>query len=319
VASEKSTQFQLPNHLKAGIWKKVQTLSAVAKLCGAEPQKFGTQQYMVLTAAPKAEVVGEGVSKSPSNATYSPVVAIPRKVQVTLRTSDEFLWADEDYQLGVFTDMQGLIGIALARALDLIAIHGINPLTGALLTGSPAKLIDTMNRVAWNASTSNPDLAIEAAVGMVLADEITPNGIALAPSFAFDYATQRHPTSGQLLHPEAGFGQNMPNVSGLAAAVSSTVAGPEAAVSGGAYATTNPNVKAIIGDWEAFKWGVQRSIPIELIRYGDPDGQGDLKRKNEIALRGEVVYGVGILDLDAFSLVSDLEAESSPAESSPSV
>ena len=40
-----------------------------------------------------------------------------------------------------------------------------------------------------------------------------------------------------------------------------------------------------------------------LIEYGDPDGLGDLQRMNQIALRAEVVYGVGIMDLNAFAKI----------------
>ena len=36
-------------------------------------------------------------------------------------------------------------------------------------------------------------------------------------------------------------------------------------------------------------------------RVDDPDGQGDLKRNNQVAFRAEVVYGWGISTLDAFS------------------
>jgi hypothetical protein len=50
------------------------------------------------------------------------------------------------------------------------------------------------------------------------------------------------------------------------------VSAPEATISGGAYATTNPNVKAIVGDFTAIRWGVQRQVPVEVIRFGDPDG-----------------------------------------------
>ena len=31
-------------------------------------------------------------------------------------------------------------------------------------------------------------------------------------------------------------------------------------------------------------------MPLEIIRFGDPDGQGDLKRRNQIALRLEILY-----------------------------
>lgn len=82
--------------------------------------------------------------------------------------------------------------------------------------------------------------------------------------------------------------------------------GPEAlTVSTGMYASTNPNIKAIVGDFTAFKWGVQRSIGVNLIEYGDPDGDGDLQRSNEIALRAEVVYGIGFIDLDSFAVIKD--------------
>ena len=56
---------------------------------------------------------------------------------------------------------------------------------------------------------------------------------------------------------------------------------------------------------QGIRWGVQRDLPLEVITYGDPDGQGDLKRKNQIALRVEIVYGWAVMDLDAFALVVD--------------
>lgn len=310
MAAIGTAAFSLPKHLASGVWKKTQTGSAIARLSGQEPQLFGEQQYMTLTAPPKAEIVGEGANKGQSNPAFAPVTAIPRKAQVTARFNEEVLWADEDYQLGVLAQMGDLVATALARALDLVAIHGINPLTGAALTGTPAKLLDTTNSVEVTSTTvAAPDADIEAAVGLVLADGITPSGVAIDPAYAFRYATARD-LQGRLLHPEAGYGQNLTSLGGLQAASSTTVSAPEAAVSGGAYATTNPNVKAIVGDWSAFRWGVQRNIALETIRYGDPDGDGDLKRKNQIALRAEVVYGIGILSLDAFAKIVDATANS---------
>jgi hypothetical protein len=50
---------------------------------------------------------------------------------------------------------------------------------------------------------------------------------------------------------------------------------------------------------------VQRQVPIEVIRFGDPDGSGDLKRQNQIALRLEVVYGAAIMDTNAFAVIED--------------
>ena len=63
------------------------------------------------------------------------------------------------------------------------------------------------------------------------------------------------------------------------------------------------NVLGIVGQFDAFRWGVQRSVSAHMIEYGDPDGLGDLQRNNQIALRAEVVYGVGIMDLNAFAKI----------------
>ena len=302
--------FSLPKHMVPGVWQKAQGQSVLARLSASEPQEFGDQQYMTLTAPPRGEVVGEAAQKSESTAQFAPVTAIPRKVQVTQRFSQEVMWADESRQLGVLKTMRDLSGSALGRALDLIAIHGINPLTGALLAGSPAKILDTTNVVELDtAALAKPDQAIEAAVGLVLADSLSPDGIALDNTYAFSLATQRD-SQGRKLYPELGFGATATAFSGLNAAVSDTVrGGPEAVTpSTGAYRTTNPNIKAIAGDFSAFRWGVQVNIPLELIEFGDPDGLGDLKRQNQIAIRSEVVYGIGIMSTDAFGVVKDAVA-----------
>ena len=63
---------------------------------------------------------------------------------------------------------------------------------------------------------------------------------------------------------------------------------------------------AIVGDFEnAFRWGYAKNIPLEIIPYGDPDGQGDLKRTNEIVLRSEAFIGWGILDAASFARITD--------------
>lgn len=310
MAALATGSFSLPKHMVPGVWQKAQGQSVLARLSAADPQEFGEQQYMTLTAPPRGEVVGEGAQKSESTAQFAPVTAIPRKVQVTQRFSQEVKWADESRQLGVLQTMADLSGVALGRALDLIGIHGINPLTGALLTGSPAKILDTTNVVELTTATlATPDQAVEAAVGLVLDDRVSPNGIALDNAFAFSLATQRD-TLDRKLYPELGFGSTATSFAGLNAAVSDTVrGGPEAVTaSTGAYATNNPNVKAIAGDFSAFRWGVQVNVPLELIEWGDPDGLGDLKRQNQIAIRAEVVYGIGIMSLDAFAQVKDATA-----------
>jgi HK97 family phage major capsid protein len=308
MATLASSAFSLPNHLASGLWSKVQTGSTVAKLSGQEPQMFGVTQYMTFTGKPKGEVVAEGANKSQSQPTFGTKNSVPRKVQVTMRFNEEVQWADEDYQMGVLAAVRDAGSEALARALDLIVYHGINPLTGVALSGSPAKVLDTSNNVEIvTATLAKPDVDIESAVGLVIADGFQPNGIAFDPTFAYTLGTTRD-SQGRKLYPEVGTGQNLAGYDGMNAAVSTTVSAPEATISGGAYASANPNVKAIVGDFSALRWGVQRQIPIEVIRFGDPDGSGDLKRANQIAIRLEVVYGFALMDTDAFAVVKDATA-----------
>lgn len=290
----------LPTNIADGLFKKTLTGSAVAALSGAEPQKFGSTTLMTLSGRPRAEYVGEGADKASTSAAFGTKTVSPHKVQVTMRFNEEVQWADEEYQLSVLSTLASEGGLALARALDLGVFHGINPLTGtAIASIVPGdRLGTTTNSVELTTATLlTPDIVVEQAAGLIIADGYLPTGIAFDPTYAWNIATSRY-TDGRKKYPELGFGGDITSFEGLQAYSSTTVSGlPEA--------SANTGVKAIMGDWSLLRWGVQKSIPVELIKFGDPDGQGDLKRKNQIALRAEIVYGWGVLDLDGFSTIVD--------------
>ena len=293
----------LPTNIASGLFSKALTGSGIAAISGAEPQKFGNVTHMTLTGRPRAELVGEGAQKGTTGTTFGTKIVAPHKFQVTQRFNQEVKWADEDYQLGVLKTLADEAGLALARALDLGAFHGINPLAGTVAAGIIAgvRIGTTTNSVEITTATlTTPDLVLEQAAGLIIADGYVPNGIVFDPSYAWTIATSRY-ADGRKKYPELGFGADITTFEGLRAFSTSTVSGtPEA--------SANTNVKAIMGDWSLFRWGVQESIPVEVIEFGDPDGQGDLKRNNQIALRAEVVYGWGIMDLDGFATVKDAVA-----------
>lgn len=288
-----TSDFQIPNNIAQGIFKKAQTGSTIAQLSGARPQKFGSETNWVLTAPPKAEVVGEGGEKSPTPTTYAPKTVKPVKLQVTMRFSQEVQWADEDTQIGVLQDLSENAGIALGRALDLIGIHKLNPLTGAVSALISEGIIDTTKSATL--ADSKYDIAVEAAAGLVIDAGYAPTGVAMDPSLSFGLATMRD-TTGRRMYPELGYGTAVTNFEGMRAAVSDTVSAKN-------EVTKATNVLGIVGQFDAFRWGVQRQVNAHLIEYGDPDGLGDLQRMNQIALRAEVVYGVGIMDLKAFAKI----------------
>lgn len=293
-----TSNITLPKNIAAGMWSKAQTGSVVAALSGSEPMQFGNVDVMTFNTPPRAEYVGEGANKASSTVAFGVKTITPKKVQLTLRFNEEVQWADEDYQIGVLQTMGDAGSVALARALDLGVIHRLNPLTGTASTVITAgtQLNATTNRVE---QTTNPDLEVEQAAGLVIADGFRPNGVAFDPKYAWTLATARY-ADGRKKYPELGFGTEISSFSGLNASVSSTVsATPEA---------TDTNVRAVIGDWSALRWGVQREVPLQMIQFGDPDGQGDLKRNNQIALRMEIVYGWVAMDLDAFAIIENAVA-----------
>ena len=294
-----TSDFTIPETLADGIFKKAQGTSVLARLCAAEPQKFGTTEHMILTGSPKAELVGEGVAKSPSEITvdYKPVV--PLKFQTTIRLNEEVKWADEDHQLAILETAFEEIGISLGRALDLAAIHKINPYTGAVAAQISEGITDTTNVAVLDDDAYTK--AVETAAKAIIDDGYVPSMIAFEPGFSFGLATEKD-ADGYNLYPGMGFGLNVENFLGMRASVSDTVSGKKDLATPG-------HILAIIGQADAFKWGVQREIRAHMIEFGDPDGQGDLKRYNQIAIRAEVVYGIGIMDKDAFAKIVDEDSD----------
>lgn len=283
----------MPRSIADGMVKDTKTGSTVAALSNREPQRFGETDIITFNDFPRAEFVEEGADKSSSKHGFDSVTVTPKKAQVTMRFNQEVQWADEDHQLGVFRELSAAGSVALARALDLGLYHRINPLTGAVIAGWTNYLNATTMRVTKGA---NADMDVEAAVGLVIGAQKPVTGIAFDPSYAWTLATARY-SDGRKKYPELGFGVGITNFEGLPASVGDTVSGrPEA---------TDTKVRAIVGDFQGgIRWGVQRQIPVELIRFGDPDGQGDLKRKNQIAMRLEIVYGWYVFT-DRFAVIEE--------------
>lgn len=274
---------------------KIQHGSCVATLSGSEPMKFGTGTALTFDIG-EAEYVGEGSNKGASTATPSAQTVKPFKFHKTVRWTDEVMYADEDHQLGVVAQILSLIQPSLSRALDYGVFHGIDPTSGDPVAAMTSKLAATTNSVEIAAAAAYTYL--DAADALVLADDYVPSSIALDPSWAAQFSTARGTNTEAKLYPNFKLTTEVSELDGHRASVSRTVGAVAAA-------TTATNVKAFVGDFESIRWGVQRQMGLELIEYGDPDGQGDLKRNNQVAFRMEVIYGWGIADLNAFAKIID--------------
>lgn len=288
--------LNLPNQVLDPWLGKVQYGSAVAALSNSIPMKFGSGESMVFDIG-EAEYVAQGGNKGSSTFTPTTVTADPFKFHKTVRWTEEVMWADEDHQLGVVQQVLDLIQPALSRALDFGVFHGINPTGGAEVAAMDQTLDDTTNSVEYVAA-DEPFVALDAADALVLADDYIPSDVALSPIWASKFSSYRNPTTQQKLYPDFRLATAVSDLENHRASVSRTVS----AVGVAAAAT---NIIGFVGDFSAIRWGIQRAIGLEVIRYGDPDGQGDLKRNNQVAFRAEVVYGWGVADLNAFAKVTD--------------
>ena len=275
---------------------KVKYGSSVAALSDSIPMKFGNGQSMTFDIG-EAEYVGEGANKGPSTFTPTTVTTKPFKFHKTVRWTDEVMFADEDHQLGVVDQILSLIQPALSRALDFGVYHGINPTGGAAVAAMTQTLAATTNSVEIGA-TDKPYANLDAADALILAGGFVPRDVALDPAFAAKFASLRGATSEQKLYPNLVLSTAVSELEGHRSSVSNTVGAV-------GVAATPTTVKGFVGDFSAIRWGIQRAIGLEVIEYGDPDGQGDLKRNNQVAFRAEVIYGWGVADVDAFAKVID--------------
>lgn len=283
--------FSVPAEDLGRITERVQNQSVLAALSPERPSLYGDVKAVKMSRKPRAQIVAEGAAKTSDEAAWAPVTASPIKFQTTIRMTDEVKWADEDGKIQVVDDLVSALGESMARAVDLIGIHGINPITGLPAASVTSFLNQTTNRSTVSASPTDD---VVAAVGSIMGGSYLPTGVALDGGFGFQLATETY-ADGRDRNPGLGFGADLSTFKGLQAASSSSVSGrPEAA---------DTDLRALVGDYTQVKWGFQRRIPVEVIEFGDPDGQGDLKGNNQIAYRAEGVIYVAIFDLDAFAAV----------------
>lgn len=277
--------------------KKVQTRSAIASLVPSSPVLFGTNEAFVFDSG-EAEIVGEGDLKSSSDVTRTQYVTNSFTIQKTVRMSRQLEWADQSHRLQIINRILETLEPAMARGLDYAVFFGVNPATGASSVHVPNYIADGAHVIdpAGKASYQILDEAMTAVAG----SGFTPQHLALSSGFGATFASQRD-QDGRRLYPEFKFieGENS-TLEAYKTAISKTVSGEILTGDRAQYKGT----QAFLGDFNALKWGVVNNLGLQRIEYGDPDGQGDLMRKNEIAFRVEMTYGFGIADDKAFARIA---------------
>lgn len=264
--------------------------SALARLSAQRPINFNGSREFVFTLDKEADIVAENGAKSNGGGAATPVTMIPLKFEYGLRVSDEFMYGSEEYRMDVLRTFAEGAGRKFARGLDIAAIHGLNPRTGqpSTVVGSNNFADQVTNKVGYTTA----DVNLTAAISAVQAADGVVNGVAMAP--AFSSAMGSITSNGVAQYPEFRFGANPQSFYGMATDVNTTVG-------------FDGETMALVGDFEAFKWGYAKNIELEVIEYGNPDNDadlGDLKGHNQVYLRCEAYIGWGILAPNRFAIVT---------------
>ncbi|WP_290450813.1 phage major capsid family protein [Faecalibaculum rodentium] len=290
-----STELFSPQQI-GEIFNRVAGHSTIAALSGQSPIPFAGVESYVFTMDGEAAIVGEGEAKPAGEAKFSKVLVKPLKVVYQHRLTDEFKYMADEAALPYLEAFMDGFAKKIARALDIMAFHGLNPATkeASELIGNNCfdkKITETVDFEAANADDN-----IQAAVNTVQGKDRYTNGLAMTPAFATAMGNIKEKTGSKVpLYPEFRFGGHPQTFGGMKADVNNTLAFGSSTKAG------DKNDEAIIGDFQnALKWGYTNSMKTELIEYGDPDGQGDLKNHNQVVLRAEAYIGWGILDNDSF-------------------
>ncbi len=283
----------LPPVVTNELFSKVRGKSSLARLSASEPIPFNGETIFTFSLDKEVDLVAENGAKSNGGATVATVTMQPVKVEYGFRVSDEFKYGSEEIRLQYLTAFADGFAKKVARGLDIMAIHGLNPRTALTAPTLANRNFDDLvtNVVVFDAD--KPQDNITAGIAMI-GDEIDVTGLAMAPAMKAALANLKTAKDSNIpLFPELGWGATLTSLNGLAADANTTVS----------FASSVD--RALVGNFaDYFKWGFAKQIPIEVIEYGDPDNSGyDLKGHNQVYIRGEAYIGWGILDKDAFALV----------------
>jgi hypothetical protein len=286
---------QFPEHLIPELVNLVQGHSALAKLSGSRPIPFAGETAFTFSLGGEVSIVGEGANKPAGDAVLTPKTIRPIKMVYQHRVSDEFVYASEEERIPYLQAFADGFAKKIAKGIDVAAMHGLNPADRSDASFKATNSFDGLISNVVTYSAAAVDDNIDAAIQTVTGAERAVTGIAMSP--AAGSALSKIKVNGVAQYPEFRFGQNPDAFYGMKSDVNGTVS-----TTGTASGAVTDQV--IVGDFQnAFRWGYAKNIPLEVIEYGDPDGQGDLKRTNEVVLRAEAFVGWGILDTDSFAIV----------------
>lgn len=286
-----STNF--PTELVNEMFSAVKGHSSIARMIPSAPIAFNGNTEFTFSPDHAISVVGENGAKPQGDATVAPVVIRPVKVVYQARVSDEFKTAAEDKRLEYLKTFADGFAKMVATGMDEMIMHGVNPYSGSASSVIGNNHLDYVianyssgaNQVVYGHDSTAADYNVEEAIAKIE----DPTGIILGKTIRSAIAALT--TNNGAKYPEFAWGATPNELGGMILDSNKTVE------------SNSAKARAYVGDWNALKWGFADQLPLEVIEFGDPDGNGDLKRYNQVMLRSEAYIGWGILDAASFARV----------------
>lgn len=281
-----------PPEIVKDLLNKVAGHSSIAKLAATMPVAFNGNEIFTFSMDDEVNIVAEGGKKEAGSVAINTIQIVPIKIEYGARVTDEFMYASEEKQLDILKAFNEGYAMKVARGIDIMAMHGVNPRTKTASTLIGTNSFDTNTDIT---TIKYDELKIEENIESAIAavsEAYDVNGMCMAK--AFSQALASLTVNGVRQYPECAWGANPESIHGLKTDVNSTVS-----------FNSSPDM-AIVGDFQkGFKWGYAKQIPLEVIPYGDPDQSGeDLKAHNQVYLRAETYVGFAILDPLAFAKIA---------------
>lgn len=287
------TSASFPHDLVKEVFTNAKGHSSIAKLSEQTPVSFSGTDIMTFSLDGEVNIAAEGGAKAEHTGSNAVISMVPIKIEYGQRVSNEFVKCSEEKQLEYLRTFAEGFAKKIARGLDIMVFHGVNPKTGSASTAIGTNSLDTntsVTSITYVPGTPDPEGNIESGVAALGDNDFS--GLAIDKTFASELA--KITVNGVKQYPELTWGANPETINGVDSDVNTTVS----------FVTGK---HAYMGDFkESFKWGYADVIDLEVIEYGDPDNSGhDLKGYNQVYLRAEAFIGWAILDGAAFARVEE--------------
>ena len=281
--------------LVSDLVNKVNGKSSLAVMTAQTPIPFNGQKEFTFTMDSEIDVVAENGAKSHGGITLAPRTIVPIKVEYGARVSDEFMYAAEEERINILKAFNDGFAKKVARGLDLMAMHGINPRTGLASTVIGTNHFDAAVTQTVGYVAASVDDNIESAIATVQGAGGDVTGLILSPTASAALAALK--VNDVRVYPELAWGANPGSLNGVKVDINKTVSD----------ADTIAKDRAIVGDFaNSFRWGYAKEVPMEVIEYGDPDNtSNDLKGYNQVYLRAELYLGWAVLEPTSFARIVD--------------